>query len=183
MTTGTTSRRARFNAVEVREYPLVLSENPACEYGPSVELGWEYEYTTNSNTRTTSSSSNSDRYLTVSQYEQERQGKRRTTAAKPSKLYLSQVKREAALKKANYTDDDLKRAVRRKSEARRQRSLSNALMNPMSKIQASFAASRRNKKLKRAVRNLKKQKGKEPAALEHSEIYSGWWLPFSGDLF
>lgn len=180
-----TTRMARFDVVEVREYPVVLSDNPACQYGPSVELGWEYNISNVSSDSSKNNGSDGEKgnqRITVSAYEKGRRGKRRTTASKPSKLYLSQVRRESTLKEANYTEDELKAAIRAKSKARRQRSVSNVLMNPLDKIQSTIKAWRRNRKLKRALRNLKKKQNKEPT-FEHSAIYQGWWLPFSGDLF
>ena len=60
------TKQVKFHTVEIREYDIILSNNPACEVGPSIEIGWDY---TDVNT--------ADNAIRVSQYEKERFGKRR----------------------------------------------------------------------------------------------------------
>uniref|UniRef100_A0A7S2PCG5 Uncharacterized protein n=1 Tax=Skeletonema marinoi TaxID=267567 RepID=A0A7S2PCG5_9STRA len=138
------TKQIKFNTVEIREFPIVLSNNPACEYGPSIEIGWEY---TDINT--------ADNAIRVSQYEKERFGKRRhEKKGRPSKLYLSQVRREAILKEAGYTDKEVKRAVREKSKARLKRSVS-TFLSVGTRINATIKGRRKERKVMRAVRNYR----------------------------
>ena len=168
------SPEVQFDRVDIREYDTVLSNNPACRYGPSVELGWEYHQDQHHHN------------LAVSQYEKERQGKRR---AKASQYYLSEVQREATLERADFSKKDIMKATKEKNKARRQRDASNFVLN--FNLVLMMRDAKKNKKLARARRNLKKakvapavaSKDEEPVILEHDDLYKGWWLPFSGDIF
>jgi hypothetical protein len=166
--------KVKFSTVNIRQFPIILSNNPSCHYGPSIELGWEYEDT-----------EDEGQTIKVSQYESERGGKRRhTKAGNTSKLYLSQVQREAMLKEAGYTDKEVKSAIKDKNKARRQRSMSK-LLCIAPRISASFEGSRREKKVGRAIRNMDRMKCNkdEERFYESRVIYRGWWLPFSAHYF
>lgn len=169
-----TMAKVKFSTVNIRQFPIILSNNPSCHYGPSIELGWEYEDT-----------EDEGQTIKVSQYESEREGKRRhTKAGNTSKLYLSQVRREAMLKEAGYTDKEVKSAIKDKNKARRQRSMSK-LQCIAPRISASFEGSRREKKVGRAIRNMDRMKCNkdEERFYESRVIYRGWWLPFSAHYF
>ena len=168
------TKHVKFNTVEIREYEIILSNNPACEYGPSIEIGWEY---TDINT--------ADDAIRVSQYEKERFGKRRQEKnGRPSKLYLSQVRREAILKEAGYTNKEIHAAIRDKRKARLQRSVS-TFQSLGTRIKATVKGGRKEQKVLRAVRNLQKlqnkQKGESPTdlLLDNASLYKGWRIPFS----
>lgn len=170
------TNQIKFKTVEIREYDIILSNNPACEYGPSIEIGWEY------------TAANAIR---VSQYEKERIGKRRQEKrGRPSKLYLSQVRREAMLKEAGYTDKEIKTAVKEKRKARLLRSLS-TFRSFGTRINATVKGRRKERKILRAVRNLKKlqdnrkRKGESLTDLffDNASVYKGWWIPFSAYIF
>jgi hypothetical protein len=166
----------QFDKVEIREFPIILSNNPSCHYGPSIELGWEYTAT-----------NSSDASMKVSQYEKLREGKRRREkAGRPSKLYLSQVRREAMLKDAGYTNKEVKMAAKDKKKARRQRTV-NRYLNVQSLVKSHFKVSRTEKKVGRAIRNMERLRRKQENELDsfydNSAIYSGWWLPFSAHYF
>jgi hypothetical protein len=160
-------KKVSFDAVEIRSYPIVLSDNPECHYGPSIELGWEYH------------AASPDERLPLSDYEASR-SKRRTVR----QLYLSQVQREKMLEPI-VTPEELQQALREKDRARRYRQVSNSLQDPVSKVSDSVRASRRHKQIRRAVRNLQKkqQRAAAAAADELTDIYSGWWLPWSAFIF
>jgi hypothetical protein len=171
-----TTKQIKFDTVEIREYPIVLSTNPACEYGPSIEIGWEYD-------------TNADKAITVSQYEKERIGKRkREKPGRPSQLYLSQVRREAILKEAGYTEEEVKTAVRGKRKARMQRSMS-TFLSVWTRINATAKGIKKERKVMRAVRNLEKlqnnRKGEPSTDLfcDNASVYKGWWMPFSAYIF
>lgn len=150
------AKTTRFDTVEIRHYPFVLSDNPGGSYGPPIELGWEY----------------TENRLRLSEYEMERQGKRR----KRKNLYLSHLRRETMLKEANYTQVELERAIRRKNSIRRKRKISYVLINPIIKICWMIRGENQQKKLRRAKKNLQLLEG-EGMFHEHSDIYGGWWLP------
>ena len=169
------TKQIQFGTIEIREFPIILSNNPSCNCGPSIEIGWEYNAT------------NPHQAIDVCEYEMLRIGKRRKDkAGRPSKLYLSQVRREAMLKDAGYSDKEVQDAVKEKQKARRQRSLSTYDSVPFI-IHANFKASRAEKKVGRAVRNMnrmqKKQNDRTEMFYEKSTLYNGWWLPFSAHYF
>lgn len=165
------TKQIKFGAVEIREYPIILSNNPSCHYGPAVEIGWEYFDITAA-----------DGAIRVCQHEKKRFEKRGgDKPSRKSKFYLSQVKREALLKEAGYTEKDLKSAVRDKKIARVKRSLTKLLIRHImfaDKVEGTVT----ERKLKRAKRNLKKlqnnERGNSPF-FDNDELYKGWWLPFS----
>ena len=41
---SSSSGSVRFRNVEVREYNIVIGDNPSCSTGPPVSLGWRYQY-------------------------------------------------------------------------------------------------------------------------------------------
>ena len=169
------SKQIKFDAVEIREYPIILSNNPACQYGPSIEIGWEYVdiYT-------------ADNAIRVSQYEMERFGKRRREKpGRPSKLYLSQMRREALLREAGYADREVNNAIRDKKIARLRRSV-NLFLSTGTRINATIKGSMKERKVMRAVRNLKKLQNNNkgnPPFYDKDSVYKGWWLPFSAYVF
>eukprot|EP00978_Attheya_sp_CCMP212_P012676 scaffold31709_cov41-Attheya_sp.AAC.1 len=150
-----------FGTVEIREYPVVLGDNPECHYGPSVHLGWEYTLPKGAEP--------------LSEYEKSR-GPRR----KLKQLYMSQVQREALLKSA-YSKAEVKQAIRLKQKVRQQRRLSNtSIISPLKNVGKGLRLWSRNKKLKRAVINLNKQNSTtNESVVTKKSIYSGWWLPLS----
>jgi hypothetical protein len=157
----TTYKVTQFDTIEIRYYPVVLSDNPAGEYGPPIELGWEY--TTQHTTSTAAK---------VDAYESERQHTRK------NRLYLSQDAREALLRDANYSEKEMKEAMRRKKWARLSRSANNLILriNLFDNVSQTIRNGVQSKKLKRARKNLRKLKA-SGGFHEHSDIYDGWWVP------
>jgi hypothetical protein len=168
------STRVSFGNVEIREYDVVLSNNPACGIGPSVELGWEYQLGTSSK---------------VNDYERKKGNRRRNTR----ELYMSQYYRESLLYET--TDKaDIQKAIQEKNRARRRIGISNRLRSPIALIQKNIRSIKREKKIGRAVRNLQRKKagniltdkvpsGDPDSILTSEEIYKGWWLPLSRYMF
>jgi len=39
------SSNVRFSTIQIREYPITIGLNPSTEFGPALELGWEYSQT------------------------------------------------------------------------------------------------------------------------------------------
>jgi|Transcript_12037 hypothetical protein len=153
-----------FGTVEIREYPVVLGDNPECHYGPSVNLGWEYTLSKGAEP--------------LNEYEKARSPRR-----KIRQLYMSQVRREALLEPA-YSKDEVKQAIRLKQKVRQQRKFSNTSISPLKNIGAGLRHWSTNKKVKRAVRNLNKQNATtNESSVAKKNIYSGWWLPLSEYIF
>lgn len=164
----TKNKATRFDTIEIRYYPVVLSNNPAGEYGPPIELGWEWECTTSQQHDLASCNENK---LKLDEYERDRQRKRKS-------LYLSQVAREAILRDSNYTEKELKEAMRRKDRARLSRAANNMLLscNPFNALHRTVEHKVQTKKLRKARKNLQKLDA-DGGFHEHSEIYNGWWRP------
>lgn len=155
--------KLQFDTIEIREFPIILSNNPSCKYGPSIELGWEYD------------ANSSDGTIIVSHYEKLREGKRRKEKAGcQSILYLSQVQREAMLRDAGYSDKEVLNAMKTKAKARRQRSLSKHDSVPFM-LRATFKASMREKKVGRAVRNMRRLQQKQ----QQQKVVHGAFLQFT----
>lgn len=170
-------KKVSFDAVEIREYPIVLSDNPASKYGPSLELGWDYRLATvvqpigQKKERPIGEGP-----LRVDDYEDMRPSSKRRTL---KNLYLHLPTREFRIKKHNFTDEEIAKAAAIKAKIHASRERSNFCQNPVTTLYKGLViAGRRTKKVQRAVRNLKKQK-----AAETDDIYKGWWLPLSAHLF
>jgi hypothetical protein len=179
-TTKKELKKVSFDAVEIREYPIVLSTNPATKYGPVLELGWEYRLA--SRIQPIDPLQRKEREiegrLLVNEYEALRPSAQRRTL---KGLYLFQPTREYRIKLHNYSDAEIAEAVAEKAKIFESRERSNLCRNPVSIIcEGCILSARRTKKVKRAVRNLNKRKA---AAADRRDIYRGWWLPFSACLF
>lgn len=145
---------------------MVLSDNPAGRYGPSVELGWSY-----------TKGNKHGKHIVA--FEKEQKEKRQATASKPRRLYLSPFQRDKLLRDANYSSRDINKALREKNRIRRQRLASNFFQNPLLKIENALKTRRRNKKLKRAVQNLNNKKMRQSSLfVDNSTLYRGWLLQF-----
>ena len=162
----TKDKETHFDTIEIRYYPVVLSDNPAGEYGPPIELGWEYT------TQQHDLANCNTNKLKVDAYESERQRTRK------NRLYLSQVAREAMLRDANYSEKEMKEAMRRKKRARFSRSANNFILriNLFNNISQTIRNGVQTKKRKRTRKNLLKLKA-DGVFHEHSDIYDGWWVP------
>ena len=172
-TSESKSKKVTFQEVSVREYPIVLSSNPASKYGPAVEIGWEYS----------TSAMVKDRWgenhmcegsLSVDQYEKLRPSAIRR---EPKELYLYLGARVHLVKKHHYSDSEIQSAEEEKKAILRSRKASNRLRNPAVVIKEDFVTVRRNQMIRRAVRNLHKEKRQQ------DNIYAGWWLPLSAHIF
>mmetsp|Transcript_26635 Transcript_26635/g.56661 ORF Transcript_26635/g.56661 Transcript_26635/m.56661 type:complete len:198 (+) Transcript_26635:201-794(+) len=169
------TKKTRFDYVEIRHYPVVLSNNPGGSFGPPIELGWEYDAHPHGGIDDGSGRSDIDNKLSIHLYEKERRVERRAS------FRLSHFKRKTMLKEANYTESELEGAMQRKDCVRRDRRVSNLAihLNPVAKIRSVIRHDRRRKKLKKALTNLRKMGG-DDSFFEHSEIYRGWTIPLFG---
>lgn len=179
-----TTKKVSFDNVQVREYPVVLSLNPAGQYGAAIEIGWEYRAASEVPPLTdvkygkpVDSVKLQDGRTAVNEYEKIRPSPFRR---KDKKLYLFVNQREYYVKKSNFTDSEIQKAAKEKEALYAQRQRTNRLRNPVDRWKEGAMASRRTKKIKRAVRNLKKAKKNDKELTGSSDhIYSGWWFPLS----
>lgn len=159
-----TKKHVTFDQVEVREYPVVLSSNPAAsEYGPSIELGWEYQAAEILPTEKSTTGR-----IAVDEYERLRPSSRRR---KQKQFYLYLQQRVNRVKES-YTEEEIQQAVQEKKVTYKRRQRSNFWRNPVNLVQLEAVSVKREKKIKRALRNLKQKRD--------GNIYSGWWFPLSG---
>ncbi|KAL7526014.1 hypothetical protein ACHAWF_001598 [Thalassiosira exigua] len=165
----TATKQTRFGTVEIRRYPIVLSDNPGGKHGPPIELGWDY--TEDGNEMSNDRRETAGGTMSVSFYEKGRQGRRR------SRLYLSHLQREEMLLQAEYTQRELDRATRRATTVRRKRCLSYMLSNPAQKVESNVRGDVAARKLRRAKENLRDLRDDDGHFHDHSDIYDCWWLP------
>jgi len=91
----------RFGSIQVREYPQILGDNPACTDGPSLSIGWEYQQLPS---------------LSVNQFE-----KIRCRRINKRGLLLSRKTREGRLRSMGYSQHEIASAVRSGNKIRTQR--------------------------------------------------------------
>lgn len=92
----------KFTTLRVREYDIILGDNPACTSGPPISIGWDYT---------------EHPPLKVDSFESIRQ--RRTNLKRD--LLLSREKREKILKRLGVSEAEIADAVRRNNKLRSQR--------------------------------------------------------------
>ena len=137
-----------FDTVEIREYPIVLSTNPASQCGPAIELGWEYRLASDVRNVVVK-----EGRLSVLEYESLRPSGRRRS---PSKLQLHFYQRLHRVKVHNFSDDDINRAWEEQAAINKSRKRSNSYLNPVYVAREMLASVRRLAKLRRAIHNLEK---------------------------
>jgi len=151
--------RVLFDAVEIREYPIVLGNNPSSTFGPSIEIGWEY--------------------TDLEPQDVEDHVNRKTIKRDARALYVAPVVRESLLLRSEqqYSHQDIEEAVREKNKVRQQRQRSNFITNnnPVNDVRNKVRYQKRRKKILRAIRNLQKEQEEEEE--KEQNIYRGWWLP------
>jgi hypothetical protein len=83
----------QFDKITVREYGIILGDNPACRNGPSVSIGWEYDEFPE---------------ILVDDFESIREGNRRTKRG----MLMDRTHRVKLLKRLGYADNEIIEAVR-----------------------------------------------------------------------
>ncbi|CAJ1950846.1 unnamed protein product [Cylindrotheca closterium] len=102
---GTPQRdsKVRFDSVEVREYPIILGDNPSCRQGPPITIGWEPK---------------SDVFTPVDEFEKLRSEERHSD---PDEMFVSSFNRIDILKKLGFSRRDIKKASSKASKLRKKR--------------------------------------------------------------
>lgn len=179
-----TKKKVSFDRVQVREYPIVLSLNPAGHYGHAIEIGWEYRLASEvpppKNVTCEKKMAPIELHqglVAIKDYERIRPSSCRR---KEQKLYLFVNQREYYVKKNGFSDVEIQQATKEKEALYQERNRSNKFRNPAVRVKEILAANCRTKKVKRAVRNLKKQNNDCDG---NCRLYSGWKLPLSAYLF
>ena len=173
------SRKSRksvsWGSVEIREYSIVLTTNPATRMGPAIGLGWEYRCTANVEILSRSQDEDGGAIAfepysieggrtTVDFYESLRSSELRHPQVLRD-LYLNSFEREAMLQERNYKDDDIRQAVQEQLEEVRVRARAKHQITSWIKSKP-----KRIRKIKRAVKNLQQKQIPK-------NIYAFWWLP------
>lgn len=125
------SRKVIFSTIQIRRYPMILGDNPACRVGAPVSLGWEYEVLPD---------------LSIDDYEAQRQGHRRTYL---NHLILNYYQRIAILERSGFGIEQFRAAEKQINRVRRQRAISLAL-SPFERVEQ--LAESGAKKVKRCLR-------------------------------
>lgn len=94
----------RFDTVEFRHHTIILSDNPSTSSGPAIGIGWSYDP---SETIT----------LDVGQYEDEREGSRRSK----KEIIVPKHLRERRLREAGYSRSEIASATRSADRSKAQR--------------------------------------------------------------
>ena len=151
-------KQVGFHNVEIQFYSTTISDNPGGMLGPSIELG---------------SPISSPYVRRLSTYERSR-----NLGNKKKRLYLSHEERERMLKDADFSDQDIQLAMRKKNQVIQMRRQSIARLGPVSNIKLRLQAEKRYKKVNTANKNLKELEEEDGSLFhEHSDIYGGWLIP------
>lgn len=121
-------RNVSFSNISMRNYPLVLGDNPSVSYGPPTTLAWDFEET---------------HEIELEAYEKHRPPRR-----KPREMLLNYYQRKEILTNSGHSEQEIKDAKRQAEKAKRQRNATKSLMPLMKLEDAAHSAAR---KAKRAV--------------------------------
>lgn len=128
----TTSLRGRrrhvaFSSVQIRRYPMILADNPACASGPPLSLGWEYELLPE---------------MSMTEFESFRLRSRRLHM---NHLILSHYKRVEILQRTGYTAKEIKAVEKEMAKVHRQRQMT--ALSPFGKLEELAESAGRKVKL------------------------------------
>ncbi|KAI2497489.1 hypothetical protein MHU86_16991 [Fragilaria crotonensis] len=100
------SQRTVFSTLEVREYPMILGDNPSCLEGPPISIDWAHDPSTQF-------------ILDVNTFERMRGIRRRS-----DELVLSRSAREKRIKAIGFSSNDIAKVVRQVRKERHHRMVS-----------------------------------------------------------
>ncbi len=101
--TNKKSHKISFGTVQVRQYNIMIGDNPSTRHGPSITYDWEYE---------------EHESIPIDRYEHLRQSQRRTNE---EDLFIPTNIRELILKNCGYTEDELEMVQKDIDVIRKQR--------------------------------------------------------------
>eukprot|EP00553_Chaetoceros_curvisetus_P008630 CAMPEP_0204617062 /NCGR_PEP_ID=MMETSP0717-20131115/4142_1 /ASSEMBLY_ACC=CAM_ASM_000666 /TAXON_ID=230516 /ORGANISM="Chaetoceros curvisetus" /LENGTH=167 /DNA_ID=CAMNT_0051630481 /DNA_START=197 /DNA_END=700 /DNA_ORIENTATION=+ len=118
------SIRVKFQDIKIRNYSMVLGDNPSCTYGPPVSLDWDYDERS---------------AVCIDEYEEKR-GRRRKTY----QMQIPAVHRRRILEQSGHTEDEMKytEAEMKKIKKGRERT---KMMLPFQKLQEAAENAKANK--------------------------------------
>ena len=108
-------RHVAFSSVQIRRYPMILADNPACSSGPPLSLGWEYELLPE---------------MSMTEFESFRLRSRRIHT---HHLILSHYKRVQILQLAGYAAEEIKTVEKEMAKVRVQRQMT--ALSPFGKLE------------------------------------------------
>ena len=126
-------RKVRWGSVLVRDYPMILGDNPCCSCGPPVTLDWEYE---------------EHAPLGVDAYECHHPFRRTLR-----ELGRGYYQRKHLLSLAGFTEEDFKRAEREASRAKLRRSIARSMAVVYPLFKAADAVESAGRKIKRLLKD------------------------------
>lgn len=124
--------RVRFEQIEIRNYDMILGDNPSCSYGPPVTLDWDYS---------------KNKPMSLDEYEK-RRGQRRKTY----QMQIPAVHRRRILEQSGYTPDEIEYMCKEMNTIKSQRERTK-MMLPFSKLQEAAESAKRKKKRAQAAKN------------------------------
>jgi hypothetical protein len=135
-------RRVTFSEVQIRRYPMILGDNPACRIGAPVSIGWDYEALPS---------------LSLNDYEAFRQTHPRRKRL--NQLILSYYRRLEILQRLGTTVAELKDAEKQVSRIQLQRSIT-AAFAPFQAVERMAESAGR--KVRRKIQRRQNAGSKEP---------------------
>jgi hypothetical protein len=105
-----------FSTIEIRRYPMIIGDNPACRIGPPVSLGWGYEALPE---------------LTIDDFERLRSKQRRTRL---HHLVLNYYQRLEIVQHCGVTREERKKVERQVARIQRQRGIT-AIFSPLEPVE------------------------------------------------
>jgi len=123
------SMRVRFSSVKIREYDIILGDNPSSQYGPPVTIDWEY---------------NEMPSLSLDQYEDNRAPRRTHRQMFINGRYRAQI----LINSAGHTEDEILKAENDCKKVQKQRNATRRML-PFSKVEeVTQSAGRKLRRLK-----------------------------------
>ena len=123
------SPHVKFDSIKIREYDMILGDNPSSSSGPPVTIDWDYNELSS---------------VSLDDYEQHRGPRRSNHQMRMNRMYRTQILCDSA----GHTEDEILKVKYDCKKIRKQRGFTR-LMLPLSKMEeATQSASRKLKRLR-----------------------------------
>lgn len=132
--TSKRSREVSFHSLQIRYYPMILGDNPACSIGAPVQLGWDFV---------------EEEKHDLDVFEVERRPRR-----KLKHLVLSYYRRKDILLQAGYQEEEMRSLERQLGKLKRQRKTTGFFL-PLQKMEE--VAQSAGRKVRRVTKTRKKE--------------------------